>query len=194
MTPSPHDPRETVWFRLKKSMGGWDDIYGAFKSGAKVIEYRDNTDHWRSQLFNADGTPKTRAYLTFAYPRFNAPRLEADIVQIVEDVESSQFLIHVENVVEVEALDISLQTLSYLWHDPKSSNKFSALLQNYNTLFRFLKRIKKLPAEQRRKARPGYNRLRGEVIEDLNFLITFYANDERLTKILRDGIRVLEAT
>lgn len=89
----------SVWFRLKRTGWGWDDIYEAVKSGEKTSEWRDLTPFWEKRL---DKTPSpSKVVFTVGFPKGSLPRLEADIKAIIRHEDTEQYEIQVVNVVEI---------------------------------------------------------------------------------------------
>jgi hypothetical protein len=121
-----------VFFILKRSGWGYDDLYEAIKTGKKDSEWRDDTDteHWRKRLLNEIGLKQLKwAYelkernkgnvkphfllpfadymwkhkkVRFRVGRTKSPTLIADIKDILYHSRSRQFEILIENVKEVK--------------------------------------------------------------------------------------------
>jgi len=68
-----------VVFRLKRVWEG-RDLWAEILRGRKTVEYRNNTDYWRSRLL--EGKSPRIAWFTVGYPKNNVPRLEAVITEI----------------------------------------------------------------------------------------------------------------
>ena len=86
--------------RLWEIDGEMRDLYEMIRSGEKTSEWRDLTDRWGKKLRGAEGK---RAWFVVGYPKDSLPRLEADIVEVVEHRETLQYEIRFTNVSEVLA-------------------------------------------------------------------------------------------
>lgn len=90
------------------------NLYEEIKSGRKVVEYRDATEHWAKRLLICGRVPTVptrcnftsvlrvnKVRFTVGYPKGSIPHLEADIRDLVYDPDTEQFEIYFVNVKEV---------------------------------------------------------------------------------------------
>lgn len=93
--------RQIVIFHLSKIYRG-RNLYNEFINGIKTSEFKDNNNYWIKRLIdNANHDIPIRAWLLFGFPKDNIPRLEADIIDIIQYKKDYQIEVKLKNIIEI---------------------------------------------------------------------------------------------